>query len=278
MLKKTVYPVLCMIILIPFIPASTSIPVQTSGDSPAKAAQEKPDITQTIKEIESQYKNKKNRDIDKIVASYEYLGKVFSEGSPSDQSSIIKTLKKAFIYHPTLADKEFQIKAADVLSRMGKNGLKTLLSSVESKRLKPRERSDKNEVLVCQEVKCAIIVAIGSFAEPKNSKKLFKLLWSSEDRIIVATSKALAEYRDIDLRYRKPIVEELIKRLAGLHVDENPPRPPGMDRRPKPGVDRTLAKAAVNEALKKLTGENLWNHVNWEKWFKDNKRKKEWDA
>ena len=51
-----------------------------------------------------------------------------------------------------------------------------------------------------------------------------------------------------------------------------------MDRRPKPGVDRGLAKAAVNEALKKLTGENIWNHVNWEKWFKDNKRKKEWDA
>ena len=94
----------------------------------------------------------------------------------------------------------------------------------------------------------------------------------------VAAANALAEYSDIELRYRKPVVEELINRLAGLFRDEHPPTQAGMDRRPKPGVDRGPAKAAVNEALQKLTGEHIWNHVNWEKWFKENKRKKKWDA
>lgn len=269
----------------------TSLAARAQEEESKKPAK---DVPLLCKEVKAEYKNKKNRKVERIIEIYGILKEAYPDAEASHKKEIIKTLKDAFKVRPTVKDKAFLLSAVDCLSSMDKEGLSTLLSVVMNKTLIPSKSADEHTVNACMEVKKAVIVAIGAFKDYRASyKTLHKLLWADERGIVFAACEALACFHDLPLKQRKPMVEEIIKRYARLYSQEGVSRKRG-------GVGQVSAlKYAVkfigflpmDKALRKLTGADISDvEVKdqdgnvifsatpdaWKKWFDEHKKDRKW--
>lgn len=238
-------------------------------DEPEK--EKLPDVKKLCSQVEAEYKNKKNRDVDKIVAVYQIFDEIYEKVSASNQKKIAKTVRKAFDIKPPPENKGFLTTGAATLSGMGKTGADALLSALKSKCLKPKDRSNKSEVAACKRLKADIIESIGYTKQKSALKHLFKLLWDDEAEVIKATCKALSCYNELPLKERKPIVEELVKVYAQLNslALANPKIPQHRDK-------LIIVEVGFNDALQKLTYKSFESAPEWQKWYNDNKGKKKW--
>lgn len=233
--------------------------------------EELPDLKELVAELNTEYKDKRDRDVERIAAIYSILEENYSKYPDADQKKIVKSIKAGFDIKPPLADRSFQKTGAASLSGMGKEGLKALEYALKSKNLKPKNNDDQREVDECIQVKAFIIEAMGMSKNPDAIKTLTKLLWDDDAETIKASCKALANYNELPLKERKEIVEELVKVYANLNtLALNNPKIPQYKQK------LITVEGYFNVALNKLTLQSLESAEEWQKWYNDNKKKKEW--
>jgi hypothetical protein len=230
-----------------------------------------PDIKALVSELNGEYKKKKDKDLDRIVAIYTIFDKNYARLPTKDQSSVIKSMKRAYDLKLKPEEKSILNANAAALSSMGKKGVDTLLSAMKSKALKPKDRSDPNDVKACMDLHVFIIEAIGHSKETAGLKSLKKLLWHDDGEIIAATCNALSQFNELPLKQRKPIVEEMIKVYTKINSEvlASPKRPELRER-------KNLTEGAFVAALQKLTPGRCETSEDWQRWYQKNKGKSKW--
>lgn len=243
------------------------------GVAPAQddEADDTPDIKALCKEVDREYKNRKNRNVERIIEVYGIFDKWFPKVDAKTQKSITTCLKKAYTIKPPIADMSFLQTNAACLSGMGKSGLDVLHYALKSKVLKPKDRNNPAQVKACLDLKMFIIESIGYSKQEAGIKTLMKLLWDADGRIIKSACSGLSRYNELELKKRKPIVEELVKVFANIHTEaiQNPKDNIKRER-------RNITEGAFVEALQKLTPERFQNAPDWQRWYNKNKSKKKW--
>jgi len=245
--------------------------------SPSFAMQDDPadevSVPNIIKEVESQYKDKRNRDSDRIIALYGFFDELYPKAKPAEQKKIVKCIRKGFEIKPPPKNKEFMITGAACLSGMGKGGLDALLKAYDSKSLQPKDRKDQANVQMCKKIKATIVEAIGLTKNTKALKQLYKFLWNDDISIINATCKALSNFNELPVKDKKPIVENLVKVYANINAQAI-----DVANRKKPEYKQKLIATEVhfNDALQKLTFQSFEEASEWQKWYNNNKGKKKW--
>ena len=97
-----------------------------------------------------------------------------------------------------------------------------------------------------------------------------------EDTLMAAAGEALGEFADADLKIRKEISKELIKKFSNIYENANVNLDSG-DLQRKTWEDRYKAVADPwNTTLKKLTKQHLRTPNDWQKFYNKNKAKN-WD-
>jgi len=172
---------------------------------------------------------------------------------------------------PPPENRDFLKAAAGCLSSMGKGGYEALIYALDSKILKPQDRSDKSEVGACLRVREFVIEALGVSKDHRALKPLFKLLQNDEARVIRAACKAMGHFDNLSLKQRKLVANELIKVYSYLHVkaDEDPMKPEHREK-------LMVVEVAFNNALLKMTHQHFESAPEWETWYNNNKGKPTW--
>jgi len=230
-----------------------------------------PSVKKLCSELDSEYKNKRDRDEDKITAIYNTFSEIYPKVPAGDQKKIVKSIKKGFDLKPPIKSRGFLIPGAACLAEMGKPGLGVLLHALKSKILKPLDRNNQIEVAECKRVKVTVIESIGFTKQPAALKTLYKLLWDDDGEIIKAVCNALACYSEMSLKDRKLVVEQLVKVYSYLDAQalSNPKIPQYKDR-------LITVEVAFNQALQRHTYQSFESATEWQKWYNDNKGKKKW--
>lgn len=220
--------------------------------------------------VAKEYKNKKDRDYDNIQAVYVELETLYKDAKAADQKKIVKAIRKGFDLR-TPDDLNYLKAAAGCLSAMGKAGCDALISAIDSKALEPKDKSDREQIRTCNEIRGFVIEAVGQTKETKAIKTLCKLLWKDDAILIKSTAISLGSYSDLEQKDRKPIVEELVKVYAYLEAQSaaNPKKPHFRER-------LIAVEVSFNESLKMLTLQSFESAPDWQNWYNNNKNKKKW--
>lgn len=235
---------------------------------------ELPDIKALSKELDAEYKNKKNRNAERIVEIYGVYDEVYDKLKSADQKNVIKALRRAWTIKPPPSDKSFLKANAACLTGKGKMGLEVLLYALDHKSLETKDKSNQTEYNSRMEVKTFVIESIGYTKNPKALKPLYKLLWSEDAPIIKAACSACSRFDGLKQKERKPIVEELVKVYAYL---DSQAKLAIQDPRKEYLRERLLAvEVQFNESLKKLTPARFESAEDWQRWYNDNKGKSKW--
>jgi hypothetical protein len=236
--------------------------------------EEEPDAAPTVAEIckklDKLYRDKRNLDSDAIMALIQIGDESFKTASSSEQGKLAKTIRKVFDIKP-LPDDAVLKAAAGALSGMGKKGKDALFHALKSKNLKPKSKSDEVDYSHKIGLQAFIVEAIGFNKEQSSVKELSKLLWNDDTPIVIAAAKALSNYSTLELKERKPIVEELVKVYANIDALSlaNPKREDYRQR-------LLQIEVPFNEALRALTLKSFESAEEWQKWYNDNKSKPKW--
>ena len=99
------------------------------ADDPKKPGHDQ-DVMKLCREVEAQYRNKKDRDTERIMEIYQTFDLIFKKATPKEQKWIVKTIRKAYDIQPFPEDSAFMITGAACLSAMGKSGLDALILSL----------------------------------------------------------------------------------------------------------------------------------------------------
>jgi hypothetical protein len=230
-----------------------------------------PKISEICKKLTTLYKDKRNLDTDAILACFQELQGRYKDAAKSDQSNMVKTVKKIFDIGPKMPDESLLRAAAGLFAEMDKKGKDALFWALKHKNLKIKSKNEESDWRTKLAIKAFIIEAIGFNNDKSAIKDLCKLLWDDESEIIKATCKALASYSKLPLKERKPIVQELVKVYANINSLSvaNPKRE---DYRQQ----LMQTEVQFNEALRALTLQSFDNAVDWRKWYNDNKSKPKW--
>jgi len=233
--------------------------------------EELPDITEICKKLDKLYKDKRNLDEDSILALYQMLDGRFKKATKSEQKKMAKTVRKVYEFIRPMPTASLYAAAAGLLSGMDKMGRDALFYGLRHKNLKVKNKNDDVELRKKMEIQTFIIEAIGFNKHPSSLKELCKLLWDDSAEIIIATCKALACYKKLPLKERKPIVKELVKVYVNINSLSvaNPKRP---DYREK----LIRVEVPFNETLRALTLQSIESPVEWERWYNNNKNKPRW--
>lgn len=240
------------------------------ADDPEKPGHDQ-DVKKLCREVEIQYKNKKDRDTERIMEIYQTFDLIFAKATPREQKSIVKTIRKAYDIQPFPEDSSFMVTGAACLSAMGKSGLDALIYAFNHKNLKSRPSTDNLGEMGKLRVKEIIIQAIGYSKDPSALKMLYKQLSSKKGNFVKATCQALSCFSDLPLKERKPIVENLVNSYSRLNAEaEN-------------GGEESDAyellisvEVAFNMALQKLTFRSFESAPEWKAWYGEYKDKKKW--
>jgi len=228
-------------------------------------------VKKLCKEVKAEYKNRKDRDIEMILESFDTFLQIYAEAEPKDQKEIVKTIRAAFDIKPPPENRDFLKAAAGCLANMGKSGYEALIYALDSKILKPQDRQKRQEVEACMRVREFVVEALGVSKDQRALKPLFKLLQNDEARVIRAACKAFTHFDKLSLNQRKTVAKELIKVYSYLHVkaDEDPMKPEHREK-------LMVVEVAFNNALMKMTHQHFESAPEWEKWYNNNKGKPNW--
>jgi hypothetical protein len=240
------------------------------GDDPKKPRHDQ-DVMKLCRELEAQYKNKKDRDTERIMVIYQIFDEIYSKADAREQKTIVKTIRKAYDIQPFPEDSSFLVTGAACLSEMGKPGLDALVYALNHKNLKSRPSTDQIAAMGRVRVKEIIIQAIGFNKDPGALKTLYKQLKSDHPSFLKAACTALSCFSDLPLPQRKPIVENLIKVYLRLDAEAEAG---GEESRPYETL--ISVEVAFNMSLRKLTFRNFESAREWKTWYEEYKDKKKW--
>ncbi|MFG0319025.1 MAG: HEAT repeat domain-containing protein [Planctomycetota bacterium JB042] len=238
------------------------IPVGFAQDNESGA-----DPTEHLKTMTTALKaSKTNDDDERLEAQNQVVGAIdlllldFPNYGEKDQKKVVKEIGKLFKFRAKDEEDSLYIAAAAALSDMRiPQAESELKSAMKVKSLEKRV-----------DVQVMLIECLAKHRNEKDIDLFVKLLNDGEQRICVAATKALSEYRDSDEKTRKEIVEELVKQYAntnGLNVREKGKNPVWRDR-------LMAIEVPMNDALAAMTLQSFQTAPEWQKWYNDNKGKK----
>jgi hypothetical protein len=237
---------------------------QRGGDDEEEVPDKRDDIKELCKKFEGHIKKKGKEDVDAIPVLDKLLQE-FPGCGPKDRALIVKTLGKGF----GLSRKENRdgtrenrvpIAAAVCLSKMAPESVKTLIKLCNDKKV--QDDSD---------VRRRVILSLGKTEDESGVDTLLKLISAKEPKIQGAAIEALGQFGDVDQKVRKLVCEKLIKLILPIKstVDSD-----ADDQVTREQYD-VIGPPTIT-TLQKLTGQNIRNFAEWNKWWNKNKRK-DWD-
>jgi hypothetical protein len=249
--------------------------VEVFADDPP--AGELPNVKKCCNGLQAEYKNKRNRDIDKILNTFNLLVDSYEKLSAKEQKLVVRTLRAAFDIKPPPENRNFLKAAAACLAEMGKEGLDALLYALKSKILNPKISTDTGVVEHCLNIREFVVEAIGITKLPEAQKPLFKLLWDDEARIIRSACRALSYFENAPLAQRKKIAEQLVKRYSFLHAQAESGAKRAKEAEKEKYTDRLITvEVSFNTALQRVTLRSFDSAPEWQNWFSENKDKAKW--
>jgi hypothetical protein len=196
---------------------------------------------------------------DAAVAAIDRLSSGFSTYDEKGQKKVVAELGQVFKVRTDPEENRIHLAAAAALSEMGKDAEQALVAAFKVKSLEERV-----------EVQEALYEALGKHKNPKHVELFLETFRGDQNKIMVAATRALAEYRDADAKVRKEIVEGLVKEYANvsaLDAKERGTHPVWHER-------KLAIEVPMNETLAALTLQNFQTAPEWEAWYNDNRNKK----
>lgn len=240
------------------------------GDDP-KVPGHSEDVAQLSRDLDKEYKNKSNRNTERIVEIYQIFDDIYPKATPKEKKAITRAIKKGFDVKPFPDDNAFMLAGAACLSDMGKEGLDALIYGLNRKTLVVRKSMNEMASIQKYKVKEVIIQSIGFNKNPAALKTLYKLLKDKDSRIIVAACKALGCYKSLPIKERKAVVEQILKVYCQLDAAAE------KNGDESPDYERLIAvEVHFNDALQRLTLRTFDTAGEYKQWYAENKDKKKW--
>lgn len=255
-----------------------AIPVAYAAPSAAPAAavaygldqddEEVPDKREVVKDLIAQFDDHvkaKGKEDTEAIAVLDKLNQEFEQSGPKDRAAIVKSVDKALLakrkdIDENVPDIKLALACAVVLGHMGPESTKPLISAATGKKLERSEALHREAIL-----------SLGKTRDEKAIKPLLELATDKDAYVQGAGVEGLGEFREADEKFRKEIVEELIKNIMPLQaaVDAD-----SSDILARERYD--VVAPPTNTTLQRLTDQNIRDFHEWQTWWNKNKRE-DWD-
>ncbi len=236
------------------------------------AAKPDPEVKAKLSEFKKLIKNRKGvkdaeaiQIVDGVLTSFD---KLHPKDKKAFAQALYEPLKNPRVKRPPVDARLF--KAVIVaLGKTGRDGSKYLASA-----FKDKKRFGHKD---WRSLRAEMLKNLGKTKDLKYVKFLTdEARRNIEDTLMAAAGQALGEFADMDLKVRKPIAKDLIKKFANIYENANANLDSG-DLQRKTWEDRYKAVADPwNTALQKLTKQNLRHPNDWLRFYNKNKAKN-WD-
>ena len=245
-------------------PASAALLPQDGGDE-VVVEDKREVVKELIGTFEDHTKKKGEEDVEAIKVMDQLLAE-FTESGPKDRASIVKALEKALLLPRKDSDegvKEARLAtaAAVCLGEMAPESVKPLIAATSGKKLR-----DNLDLLR------RTTIALGKTKDGRAVKPLLSLMSDKMPIVQGAGIEALGEFRELDQKVRKDIVEELLKLIMPIKstVDTDP-----SDTITREQYD-VIGPPTIT-TLQRLTDQDMRDLVEWQQWWNNNKRA-DWDS
>ena len=230
------------------------------------------DVPKLCREAEKQYKNKKDRDVDRLVEIFQVFDDIYPRATARERKMMLRTLRKGFDIQPFPKNSRFLVTAAACFADMGKAGLDAMLYALKRKTLVRRTDRDRDALdMEKQKVEETLILAMGFNGDPRALKPLLQYLESRDAYRVNAACRALARFSTLPLDRRKALVGKMIQVYLRITRESEAK---GEDSK---AYDLLLTvEVQFNEALNRLTLRSFESAPQWKTWFEVNKDKKKW--
>lgn len=241
-------------------------------DPKPAAAKPDPEIKAKLGEFKELIKDRKGAKDAEAIKIIDGVLTRFEKLHPKDKKDFAKAL-----YEP-LKDRRVKRKPVDcklfkasivALGKTGSDGSKYLKSAFEDKR-----RFGDDEWL---SLRAEMLKSLGKTKDLRYVKFLKdEALKNIHDTLMAAAGAALGEFEDAELKVRKDIAKDLIRKFANIYQNANANLDPG-DLQRKTWEDRLKAVSDPwNTTLRKLTKQHLRTPNDWQRFYNKNKAK-DWD-
>lgn len=247
---------------------AATAPIHAQVD--ASAPKDDPELPNQLKQFKEAIADRRGeRDqeatnlIDKMLSRYGSLHE-------KDQASVRKAVQEVLVSSRVRREPDHKglfVAATYALGKMGEDGAKILVKAYKGSKFRRQE---------WVEMRAVILKNIGKTQDPRQIEFLLDRAGRDpEDEVLRAAGEALGNYDRADMKTRKKIAKELIKKFNEIHGQSLANLDPG-DAQVKRSKD-TLAAISHdwNQTLKRLTGESFNSPPDWQRFYNKNKNK-EW--
>lgn len=243
--------------------APASLPtVLQEGDEPAD---KRPEVAEKIEVLEAHAKARGEEDA-QAISALEALTAEFAASGPRDRKAIVDAVEDCLTVRRKelqdgVPDDKLQRAAATALGSMGPESVKPLTKAIGHKSLRD------NLALQVE-----LVQSLGKTKDPDAVKPLSSLLKHKDAEMQAAGAQALGQFREVELKERKKIFEDLLKTMMTQkgEVDADNTDPEANRR-------YSIIVPPIIGSLQLLSGQNISDPVEWQRWWNKNK-KEDWDT
>lgn len=239
-----------------------------AAQAPAPIAND-PALPEQFKELKAMAANAKMEDDFRAVGLLQKLAADYGKHNAAEQQKIAKALGDVFRTgkvrppdKPTL----YQETGA-ALAKMGDNGAIELQKAITDPRLKDRDYAP---------LRAKLIVELGRTKDEKQVDWLLdQARRSPSDDIMAAAGEALGNFTGLEVKKRREVVKDLLKKFGEVHAKATQPDPidpnAPIDFSPQ-NARETLAKIEGRwvATLRALTGQSFTSYQEWQRWQNKN--------
>lgn len=197
----------------------------------------------------------KEKDNDHTQAMIDKVAGAYKGGDKATCDKAVEALKKCLKHK----EKSIVTGAISALGRTGGKAVKILLKGA---------KSAKKDAALQQRY----LTAAGKLRDDKSVGDLLKYLNHKDNNTVKASIYALGFYNESSTKIRKDIVKSLLKRYASVASAYRKPNPATSDKQRYEALYNPF-----ESVLKKLTKQELQGYDAWNKWYRnDGKKRKEW--
>ena len=246
-------------------PPELAVPIVVQDEEDGEEIVDKRPEIKALLSAMSGHVKKRGKEDEEAIAVIDTLYQEFPRCGPKDRIAIAKELAKNFkARRKALADgspdSRLFIASAVALGGMGPESAKILVGLIGHK--------DHRKKL---DLQFKMILSLGKTRDKSGVKPLLELLKHHQESIQAAGAEALGNYREVELKQRKQIFEELLKTLMGMKSkwDSDPADLTARDR-------YETVRGPLITSLQLLSRHDEHDPDAWQRWWNKNKKKK-WD-
>lgn len=244
---------------------------QGGGTAPPQAQEPAADtgLPDLLKELKSMVADPKASEDFRAIGLVQKLATDPDKRNPKDVERIAKALGDVFKTGKLRAPDKAHLyrETADALAKLGEDGGKELGKALAESRF-------KNHEYVA--LRAHLLLATGRTQDEKQIDLLVdEACTSPHDDVMGAAGEALGSYEKMDLKKRREVVKDLIRRYGSLHGKATELDPP--DASAPTNLDRDNARATLRKiegrwtaTLSKLTGQAFTTQPDWQRWLNKN--------